>query len=40
MATSTAEERNHGRFSLLIPLMSSQEPGLSKISENNSVAAA
>ena len=39
MATSTAEARNHGRFSLLIPLMSSQEPGLSRISENNSVAA-
>src|SRR6266851_10050716 len=33
MATSTAEERNHGRFSRLMDLMSAQEPGLSRIKE-------
>ena len=39
MATSTAEERNHGRFSRFIDLMSAEEPGLKRISKKNSVAA-
>jgi hypothetical protein len=39
MATSTAEERNHGRFSRFMDLMSAQEPGRKRISRKNSVAA-
>lgn len=39
MATSTAEEKNHGRFSRFTPLMLLQAPGLSRINEKNSVAA-
>src|SRR6478672_7765827 len=39
MATSTAEERNHGRFSRFMDVMSAHEPGLSRISKKNSVAA-